>query len=80
MLPLGTLKLTSRRTTWSSKAKETVSNTTADGTQRGVIRPSPLEMELGRALQRSFGSEPCGPSCPREALVWGESNMPAVLG
>ena len=35
MLPFGTLKLTSRRTSCSSKANDTLSNTTADDASSG---------------------------------------------
>ena len=47
MLPLGTLKLTSRRTTWSSKAKLTLSNTTADNTAGACEVTSPTDRALG---------------------------------
>src|SRR5690242_20053473 len=52
MLPFGTLKLTSRSTTWSSKAKDTLSNTTAisdiiDSVGR-VFRPAASAHEIRR--------------------------------
>ena len=40
MLPFGTEKLTSRRTTWSSKANDTLSNTTAGCSPAGTYRLS----------------------------------------
>ena len=45
MLPFGTLKLTSRNTTWSSKANETLLNTTTGefGSGRGFDAVAALE-------------------------------------
>ena len=55
MLPLGTLKLTLRRMTWSSKAKETRSKTTADstGSTRTVGAPTGNGVRTGASIERS---------------------------
>ena len=49
MLPRGTVKLTSRRTTWSSKANDTWSNTTAGALH---LRSPPLAVRLAMHLDR----------------------------
>ena len=57
MLPLGTLKLTSRRTTWSSKAKLTLSNTTADNTAGACEVTSPTDGHSGQSARSRLRPE-----------------------